>query len=96
MPPTYEFIGPHGERIERRVRTGVRDVVARGRRYHRAPVQAFAVVGMRGQPDQKDEVFRGYYREELKHGARFPSKYSKETIKRAWEKPCPNLPDCHG
>lgn len=96
MPPTYDFIGPNGERIERRVHAGVREVVTRGRRYRREPVQAFSVVGMRGQPDQKDEVYRGYYREELKHGARFPSKYSKRQIQRAWEAPCPNTPDIHG
>lgn len=89
--PLVEFIGPTGERIERLVHGQVRELTVRGRRYHRAPVQAFSVHRGLGQPDQKDEVFRGYYREELLKGSRFRSKYTKAQIKRAWEKPCRNV-----
>ena len=89
--PLIEFIGPSGERIERLVDGHVREVTERGRRYHRAPVQSFSVHRGLGQVDQRDEVFRGYYREECLNGSRFRSKYSKGEIKKAWEKPCRNV-----
>lgn len=84
--PLVEFIGPTGERVERLTRHDTPAVEVRGRLYHRAPVQSFAVRTLRDL-DQKERIFAGYYREECQKGSQFRSKFTKAQIKRAWEKP---------
>jgi len=81
-----EFVGPSGERVERLTSHDTRTIEVRGRLYHRAPVQSFAVRTLR-DVDQQDRVLAGYYREECQKGSRFRSKFSKAQIKRIWETP---------
>ena len=84
--PLVEFIGPAGERVERLTRHDTPAIEVRGRLYHRAPVQSFAVQTRR-EADQKERIFAGYYREECLKGSAFRSKFSKARIKRIWETP---------
>ena len=53
--------------------------------YARSAVEPIAVVGLKPQPAQGDEVLRGYYDQECALGSRFRTRLPTETIKRAWK-----------
>jgi len=83
--PIYTFIGKGGEKIERLVPAGTREVHEDGELYVRGSLpEQFAFTGRNLPRTMADRVKRGYHKMENEKGARFNSSYSKNTIKKAW------------
>jgi len=83
--PIYTFIGKGGEKIERLVPTGTREVSEDGELYVRGRLpEQFAFTGRNLPRTFAQKIKRGYYEMEQNKGARFNSSYSKGTIKKVW------------
>ena len=82
--PLFEYIGPRGEVVELQLHRPQDFITVDGKRYRRAQVHRVSTTGLLHYPTQKEEVRRGYHRMEEK-GGRWPSDYSKQTIRKAWE-----------
>jgi hypothetical protein len=83
--PLFDFIAADGAIIERLTPHNQTSVVEGGKKYVRATVSRIRIGGVVKPSNQKQEVLAGYYNCECQQGSRFRSKYSKETIKQAWE-----------
>ena len=83
--PIYTFIGKGGEKIERLVTAGTREVREDGELYVRGSLpEQFAFTGRNLPLAFEQKIMRGYYQMEQNKGSRFNSSYSKKTIKKAW------------
>lgn len=81
--PIFEFIADDGEVAEAIVQPNRNQIEINGKKFRKAPIQSFSTPRGLRLPDQKEQVKRGYSRLEDK-GGHWPSRYSKNTIKRAW------------
>lgn len=81
--PIFEFIADDGEVAEAITLPSKNVIEINGKRYRKAPVQSFATPRGLKLPDQKEQVKKGYSRLEDK-GGYWPSRYSKNTIRKAW------------
>jgi len=83
--PIYTFIGKGGEKIERLVAAGTREVHEDGELYVRGKLpEQFAFTGRNLPQTFEQKIKRGYHEMENRKGARFNSSYSKDKIKKAW------------
>jgi len=83
--PLYEFESKDGEVIEALAEPEQRVIEKDGKKYYRRSVQRISIVGKAAPPGMAKEILEFYKKKEEKEGARFYSRFSKETIKRAWE-----------
>ena len=83
--PLYEFESKGGEVIEALAEPEQRVIEKGGKKYYRRSVQRISIVGKATPPGMAKEILEFYKKKEEKEGARFYSRFSKETIKKAWE-----------
>lgn len=81
--PIYSFTDGK-QTVDRIVPRGTETVEVNGGRWRRVPVSRIAVTGIARPKELKDEVKRGYYAQENRHGSRFASAYSKDRIRKIW------------
>jgi hypothetical protein len=83
--PLYEFKRPDGTTVEAIAPSGCSSLLIGGEVCHRSNTPSrIALVGLRPQSSQNDEIRRGYYKEELKGGP-WKSALGKSEIKRILE-----------
>jgi len=81
--PLYEF--RNGRTIQEfRVPAGTTELEFGGRKWERLPVHRFAMSGVHKEPTMAQEVKRTAYAIEQRCGSRFPTAFSKNTIRKAW------------
>ena len=81
--PLFNFTNHRGVTREFLAKPGTRALQAGGEHWHRCPVQLFAISGASRPLGQKEEVLRGYYREECS-GRPWQSRFSKQRLKQIW------------
>ncbi|HTI69670.1 MAG TPA: hypothetical protein VMF06_06875 [Candidatus Limnocylindria bacterium] len=81
--PLYQFTNSRGEMRDFLAGAETATVQADGERWDKCRVQPFAIAGGVRQLSQKEEVLRGYYREECS-GRPWRSRYSKQQVKNIW------------
>ena len=81
--PLYHFSNARGETREFLAGPEIRVLRADGQRWERCGVQPFAIASRMRPLTQKEEVVRGYYREECT-GRPWRSRFSKQHIKNIW------------
>lgn len=85
--PIYAYRNEAGDEVERFFHTAdaaPKYIKVDGVTFNRAEITRFAVP-CTPEPVQGDAMLRGYYDQECAHGSRFRSRFSAETIKRAWK-----------
>lgn len=81
--PLYEF--RNGRAIQEfRVPSGTNEIEFGGRKWERLPVHRFAMSGIHRESTMADEVKKTAYNIEQRCGSRFPSMFSKNTIRKVW------------
>ena len=81
--PLFNFTNSRGATREFLADTGTRELQVGGEHWHRCPVQPFAISIATRPLSQKEEVLRGYYREECS-GRPWQSRFSKQKLKQIW------------
>lgn len=81
--PLYEF--RNGRTIQEfRVPAGTTELEFGGQRWERLPVHRFAMSGVHKEPTMAQEVKKAAYNIEQRCGSRFPTMFSKNTIRKVW------------
>lgn len=81
--PLYEF--RNGRTIQEfRVPCGTTEIEFGGRKWERLPVHRFAMSGIHKESTMAQEVKKAAYNIEQRCGSRFPSMFSKNTIRKVW------------
>lgn len=81
--PLYEF--RNGRTIQEfRVSSGTTEIEFGGRKWERLPVHRFAMSGIHKESTMAQEVKKAAYNIEQRCGSRFPSMFSKNTIRKVW------------
>ena len=82
--PNYTFTNDKGESRDFMAKCTETVLIADGEKWKRDEVQSIQVAGAARGMDSREEVKRGYYREECVKGSRFKSRFPKSRIKRIW------------
>ena len=84
--PLFTFINGKGEAIERIAKPDEKSLTEDGQVWFRgAAPEQFAFTGRSVPATLREKIFKGYHREESRHGSRWRSSFSKKQIKKIWE-----------
>jgi len=81
--PIYAFTNGK-DTIEKIVPMGTKSFQEQGCRWRRVPISHFSATGFVRQAELKDEVKRGMYAMENRHGSRWPISFSKTQVRNIW------------